>query len=300
MFVCESKITNSKATYIMSIVDFYYELEKSKNWFLIKEVNSYLYDINFRINLFDIKEFMKRLNFYENEKEEIKKRVKKALNIFHLTMSEKYDFCKEGIFEFPVREPRNSNNASLDDILYTSALYYILEIKSRGNQWTMIKKSEMKFYKKYDFIELFASPFNSRTNRYCSLFESDKVFGSLGDNRIFIEKMISGKLYHKFLLFSPPSGLEINLKMAENILELLSGKIFHIILVISCDKKYKKPIDMLVKNKYFVKKKINIFCYDFFRKMFIDMRKRPWLWIYLTNDKNKLKIPDFPKESPYE
>jgi len=131
---------------------------------------------------------------------------------------------KAVIYSKNIRIPERFSTYKYRDVILLMMRYDNLEFIGYGNQWTMRYIEEMKFLNEHNYIEVFASPFNHTLKKYCSMFEEDKIFGSMGPYEVFFEKLLKGD--EKFetpinLCVSPPSGYTIQKYTVDKLLQIL-------------------------------------------------------------------------------
>ena len=154
----------------------------------------------------------------------------------------------------------------------TCAKYHLLEKHSRGNQWTMMKDEEIDWWESNygEFVEAFASPFNSRTKRFCSLYDTDRPYGSLGR---FENLDIST---YPRLLISSPSGKMIHNFVAQRLTDYIDNvpscsrhgdhDPTKFIFVIQFSMVHAAAFKHLYNSKYMCQFRVNDYCYDFLTK----------------------------------
>jgi hypothetical protein len=171
--------------------------------------------------------------------------IKRHINYVFLLTSRKIENIKHTIClndNMKLRKKYNFKIHNIDMIL-SNIKYYIIDIISPGDQWTMISNKQMKIYKKNNFkIEVFGSPHNARLKYFGSIFPDDNKFGGLGTCYNILDKLTK-KGYIKYknkliindneiikLIISPPSSHELLNYVIEKSIDLFEKRqcIIHI------------------------------------------------------------------------
>lgn len=113
------------------------------------------------------------------------------------------------------------NDIKLDDIIYLILKYYFLGIDT-GFFWSIDRDIYDRLIDINDnkyCIECFASPLNHTIDNYCSLYEEDKIFGSLGNFFTYADCIIKNNLEKRLVINPPYTELMIE-KTIEKIIEI--------------------------------------------------------------------------------
>lgn len=267
---------------------------------IIKAFTTLLYSHHCDFTDIDFAEFRRECKYYSDEDfDELEQFIMDSwqemvsLSNFHALQD---DFKKRGFGE--EISIRGNDVGRMQEQLLLIMRYDNLEYISRGNQWTMRYRAEMEYLRERNYIEMFASPFNRKLNRFCSMFDTVRAFGAIGTyEQTMADLILETSEETVNLCISPPSGYSIQKKLVEHVIKLLKLRRANISMGLSINEEL---FSILYASGFMLDFRFNDYCYDYTDGVYIEMTQRPWLAITLSSLVGAKIQLYFPRESPHE